>query len=90
MRRIRASCWASFWPKNAAAGLVRLSSLATTVSMPSKWPGRDAPSYRSPIGPAAILTWGAPPGYTSSASGAKTMSAPASWASSTSASRVRG
>ncbi len=36
MRRIRASCWASFCPNSAASGRVRCNSLATTVSIPSK------------------------------------------------------
>ena len=44
IRRISSSCCASFWPKYAHRRPTRCSSLPTTVSTPSKWPGRDAPS----------------------------------------------
>lgn len=42
------------------------------------------------MGPAEIRTWGVPPGYTSSADGANTASAPAASAVFRSDSRVRG
>ena len=41
---------------------VRCSSLATTVSTPSKCPGRDAPSSTSPSGPARDAHPGSPSG----------------------------
>ena len=47
MRRRTATCAASFWPKKARSGSAAMSSLATTVATPRKWPGRDAPSRRS-------------------------------------------
>ena len=46
MRRSTATCAASFWPKKARSGSAAMSSLATTVATPRKWPGRDAPSRR--------------------------------------------
>ena len=46
MRRRTATWAASFWPKKARSGSAAMSSLATTVATPRKWPGRDAPSRR--------------------------------------------
>ena len=48
MRRTTATCWASFWPKNATSGATTMRSFATTVQTPAKWPGpRSAPSSTS-------------------------------------------
>ena len=40
MRRSTATCWASFWPKNATSGATMFSSLATTVRRRRSAPGR--------------------------------------------------
>ena len=50
MRRMTATCWASFCPKYATSGPTMLKSLVTTVLTPAKWPGpRLAPSSTSEI-----------------------------------------
>ena len=36
MRRRTATCWASFWPKNARSGVTMLSIFVTTVHTPAK------------------------------------------------------
>ena len=41
MRRTSATCWMSFWPKQATSGSTRWNSFATTVSTPANGPGRD-------------------------------------------------
>ena len=48
MRRTRRICCASFSPKTATCGCTRLMTLSTTVSTPSKWPGRVTPSRTLP------------------------------------------
>ena len=67
MRRTRASCWASFSPNTTVSGRARCSSFSTTVSTPSKKPGRNWPSSTRPIGPASAVTSGLPAGYISAA-----------------------
>ena len=77
MRLTRQNCWMSLSPNTVTSGLIRLNSLATTVSTPSKCPGRASPSKTAPIRPATTLTSGAE-GYISPSAGAKTKSTPAS------------
>ena len=70
MRRMIATCAASFWPKNARSGSTMWNNFATTVVTPRKCPGRERPSqlvaqllHRHP-------TCIAPGGYISSTVGA--------------------
>src|SRR5699024_10564952 len=53
-----ASCWASLRPKTLRCGRVSCRSLATTVTTPSKCPGRAAPSRIVPARPAVTETVG--------------------------------
>ena len=76
MRCTRKSCWASFCPKSTWSGRTMPSSFATTVSIPSKWPGRDRPSKSDATGPPVTLVCVAPSGYISSTVGANTKSTP--------------
>ena len=76
MCRIRNNCWASFCPKYARSGPTRSQSLATTVSIPSKCPGRDKPSKSKPTWPElSVGVAPRPSGYISSTDGAKMASA---------------
>ena len=58
-RRITATCWASFCPKNAMCGATMLKSFVQMVATPRKCPGRCAPS-RSWAGPSPGPTLRAP------------------------------
>ena len=87
--RIKKSCWASLLPNTERSGFTKSNKRATTVSMPSKWPGREAPSNDSPTGPACWVIW-FPFGYTSSTSGANKTSTPAADSFSASSCSVRG
>ena len=50
------SCWASFSPNTAVSGRTSWNSLSTTVSTPSKKPGRTCPPAAAPAGPGSTLT----------------------------------
>ena len=96
MRRIIATCAASFCPKNAASGSTMLNSFATTVATPRKCPAREPPSNLS-LSPSTVtqvvvgrtLLSAALP-YISSTLGANNNSTPSRSNNSQSHSNVRG
>ena len=50
------------YPGGTPQVTVEPGPLATTVSTPAKWPGRDAPSRTVASGPGSTVTCGVPPG----------------------------
>ena len=72
MRRITIACWASFWPKKATSGATELSSFATTVVTPRKWPAPRRSGAIEHLGspPPTSTLVAKPSGYTSSTGGA--------------------
>src|SRR5512143_2086578 len=76
IRRMTASCWKSFSPKTATCGFPIISSFATTVATPRKWPGRKAPHSPFETSITSMKVWN-PCGYMSATAGRKTAEVPA-------------
>ena len=84
-----ASCWKSFSPNTATSGAVAASSLVTTVTTPSKWPGRIAPSRGVASEPGTTVVSN-PGAYIAAGVGAYTAVTPAARHAATSSSIGRG
>ena len=75
IRRMTASCCASFSPNTATSARETWKSFSTTVSTPAKWMGRNAPHMTFESLDSTSETVASAP-YISSGVGAKTASTP--------------